>query len=253
MAGSGPRSIPFCVLPCSIRAPAPLAWFGASPASRSIRGSVKRRDNTARQPAKRVPGMPVAIGDLIWAGQLFADARTADLVEPPFPATGDEAYTLLTRGAWCRTPTAALDRHGSALVQQRRRIGWLEVKSGRFELVGELPDDAPTAAGLAVARRPRSARRESQADKLIRVDLRIKKTTRIQLHGPYPHPQAIFDWTIGPDDNFYGSCYSHEMWAVDQTGKYTNHGDVVQVHGGELHGFPRGRTRCSSPATRIRC
>ena len=211
-------------------------------------------DNTARQPAKRVPGIPVAIGDLIWAGQLFADARTADLVEPPFPATGDEAYTLLTRGAWCRTPTAALDRHGSALVQQRRRIGWLEVKSGRFELVGELPDDAPTAAGWQLHGDHVLLAGESQADKLIRVDLRTKKTTRIQFtdrtHTPRPS-------SIGPSartTTFTGAATATNCRAGGSNREISRTTATwSRSTAANCTGLPRGRTSCSSSATRIRC
>jgi len=182
-------------------------------------------------------GMPVVIGNLVWAGQIFADARTAELVTPPFPVTGDEAYILQTRGGWNRTPTALLDRGGRALVRQQRRIGWLEVATGKFELIGELPDDAPESDGWSLHGEYALVAGEYRAD------LRAKKTTRVRLHGPYKHPQAMFQWNIGPDGKFYGSCYSHEMWEVDQAGKFTNHGDVVKVHGGELHYFTNWKNK----------
>ncbi|MCG3146667.1 MAG: hypothetical protein PCFJNLEI_00101 [Verrucomicrobiae bacterium] len=171
-------------------------------------------------------GLPVIIGDLVWAGNVFADARTAELVDPPF-----SGYTLLTRGNWQRTPTALLDCGGRALVRQKRRIGWLEAKSGRFDLIGDLPADAPLRDDWSL-----HGERTLVAGEM-RVDLVAQKTTRVQLRGPYQHPQGMFQWNVGPDGKFYGSCYSHEMWEVDQAGNFKNHGDIVHVHGGELHFF----------------
>lgn len=202
-----------------------------------------RESGSAGDNARRVSGIPVAIGDLIWAGQLFADARTAELVEPPFPVVGDESYTLLMRGQWHRTPTALLDRQGSALVSQKRRIGFLEVNSGRFSVIGELPEGAPDRGDWSLHGDHTLVAADMQQDRYLRVDLKPPKTSYVQLRGPYKHAQAMFDWTVGPDNKFYGSCYSHDLWQVDRKGSFTNHGDVVRVHGGELHGFARWKNK----------
>ncbi|MFZ4397150.1 MAG: hypothetical protein ACOYOU_16165, partial [Kiritimatiellia bacterium] len=194
----------------------------------------------SRQP---VAGTPVAIGNLIWAGQIFADASTAELVDPPVPVTGAGAYTLQMRNGWNRSPTGLLDRGGRALVRQARRIGFLDLHNGRFELIGELPDDIPARDDWSLHGENTLIAHESQGDEVIRVELKTRKTTRIQLRGPYKHPQAIFEWNVGPDNKFYGSCYSHAMWEIDRAGAFKNHGDIVRVHGGELHQFANWKNK----------
>ena len=190
-----------------------------------------------------VAGTPVAIGNLIWAGKIFVDALTAERVEPPFPVTGPDAYTLQMRGGWNRSPTGLLDRGGRALVRQQRHIGWLEVATGKFELIGDLPEEMPLRDDWSLHGENTLIAHESQSDNVIRVELQTQKTTRIQIRGPFQHAQAIFEWNVGPDSKFYGSCYSHEMWEVDQAGKFKNHGDVVRVHGGELHQFANWKNK----------
>ncbi|MHB9131838.1 MAG: NHL repeat-containing protein [Armatimonadota bacterium] len=186
-------------------------------------------------------GAPVAIGDLIWAGGLFVDARTDELVEPPFKpgrSNDDDGYALLMRGTWHRTPTAELDRHGKALVVQRKTVGWLEVKSGQFEPIGAFPDDfatPPSARGWSL----HGEHTLLSADKcnLITIDLQAKKHYRVEMDFQPVHAQSMFEWTVGPDNKFYGSGFSHDLWQVDQQGTMHDFGNVVNIRGGELFGF----------------
>lgn len=192
--------------------------------SKVIWGKAGESVDPRRQEAQA--DMPVVIGNLVWAGQIFVDAQTGEIVEPPFAG-----YSLLRRGGWHRSPTGLLDRDGRAVVRQERRVGWLEVATGTFELIGEMPDDAPLHNDWSLHGEHTLIAGTS------RIDLVTKKTTRVQLRGPYKHAQGMFQWHVGPDSKFYGSCYSHDLWEVDQAGQFTNHGDVVKVHGGELHFF----------------
>ncbi len=192
---------------------------------------------------KRWPGMPVVIGNLVWAGEIFADATTAELVEPPFPVTGENAFHLVWRGGWNRTPTAHLDRGGRALAMQKRKFGWLDVATGKFELIGELPPGVEPQNGWLLHGKHTLISGEAQGREMVVADLKKQTVTRSELKGPYKHPQAMFEWNVGPDGNFYGSCYSHEMWQVDRQGNFKNHGDIVRVHGGELHAFANWKNK----------
>ncbi|MHB9023031.1 MAG: NHL repeat-containing protein [Armatimonadota bacterium] len=189
-------------------------------------------------------GAPVAIGDLIWAGALFADAHTSELIDAPFPVTkiaGDDGYRLLMRGTWHRTPTAHLDRSGHALVQHRREVGWLEVKSGVFDPIGALPDDyaEPQWLGGSYSLHGEHTLISQDRCHLIRIDLQAKKQYIVPLDFQPVHAQSIFEWGIGPDGACYGSGYSHNLWKLDTQGLFTDFGDVVNVRGGELFGFAR--------------
>jgi hypothetical protein len=186
-------------------------------------------------------GQPVAIGDLIWAGEVFADARTAELVVPPFPVARtaeDDGFSLIMRGTWHRTPTAHIACDGRALAQRRREVGWLDVRSGAFELVGTIPDDYTPPSRLGqFSLHGEHTLLTADKDRIIRVDLQARATVNIPLDFQPVHAQAIFEWTVGPDGACYGSGYSHDLWRVDTDGNYHDYGNVVNIRSGELFGF----------------
>ncbi|OPZ84598.1 MAG: hypothetical protein BWY76_01776 [bacterium ADurb.Bin429] len=189
-------------------------------------------------------GAPVAIGDLIWAGSICVDARTDEIVEPPFPVSGEDGYHLLFRGTWHRTPSALLDRDGHALARRRQDVGWLEVATGKFDRIGVIPDDyvPPTHLG-EFSLHGDSTLMTAHKHGLLRVELREKTWAQIPLEFQPVHAQSIFEWTVGPDGAAFGSGYSHDLWRVDTEGHFHDYGDVVRVRGGELFGFANWRQK----------
>ncbi|HOF87573.1 MAG TPA: hypothetical protein PLZ36_05640, partial [Armatimonadota bacterium] len=202
--------------------------------------------------AGKEAGVPVAVGDLIWAGNVCVDARTDAVVEPPFPVGGEDGYHLLFRGSWHRTPNALLDRDGHALVRRRDTVGWLEVATGKFDPIGAIPDAYTPPQRLGeLSLHGDSTLLTADKDRLIRLELAPTSphargkgaVVNIPLEFPPVHAQSIFEWTVGPDGAMYGSGYSHDLWRVDTGGRFHDYGNVVNTRGGELFGFANWRRK----------
>lgn len=181
------------------------------------------------------PGTPLVIGDLLWSGSLFVDLKTDRLIEAPFPI-GKDGYEPLMRHIWCRTPTAHVVKDGRVLVTRRHQVGWLEPKSGEFESLGSIPDswyeetDGVAWTSLHQDRLLIGALKTA----LVTVDLKTGAYTRIPLGFKPAHPQALFNWSVGPDNRFYASGYSHELWSIASDDDFINYGNIVRTRGGEL-------------------
>ncbi len=222
---------------CNGLAPDGRVWFFQFPKSGlSVYDPVKRETQVVWRP-EDTPGRgvetPVVIGNIVWAGSLCFDATTLKRIEPAFETAGPEAYRLIMRGRWDRTPTKHIDHAGKALVRKGKTVGWLEVATGRFELIGEVP---VVSQGLRTLEHLGGSRFvTADGRQLYVIDLQKQSVEAIPLGFTPESVQSMYHWTVGPDDCIYGSGMSHDLWRVGKDGKSQNVGDPVQLYGGELH------------------
>jgi hypothetical protein len=217
-------------------APDGRVWFFQFPKSGlSVYDPVAKETTVVWRPGVKGEGVetPVVIGNIVWAGNVFFDATTLKQIEVPFKAGGEGGYTRIMRSRWDRTPTKHLVKDGRVMVKKGQEIGWLEVATGAFEVIGEwvkLGFDHRTVEYLGGKQFVTADGRQ-----MYKVDLGTHQVEAVPLGFVPEAVQSMYHWTVGPDDCIYGSGMSHDLWRVGKDGKSQNVGDPVQLYGGELH------------------